>query len=139
MSIISAIRTYLGTYTGLTAGSPIWVDYMGPTPTEYSVSPLAGSRIVETYIDGSSTREYPFAFHSMESTAADLERLDNSGFFESFADWLDSQTEAGVLPTLGAGKTAEVIEALGWGFLYEQGNSETGIYQVQCRLQYKQE
>lgn len=139
MSIISALKTYIATYTGLKTGAPLWVDYLGSTHTQYAVIPLAGGKIVESYIDGSSTREYPFALQSMESTADDLERLENAGFVEAFADWLDEQTEAGTLPTLGTGQTPELIEATGWGYLYEQGNSDTGVYQIQCRLVYKQE
>jgi len=139
MSIISALRSYLKNYTGLAAGAPVWVNYLGAVPTEYTVNPLPGNRIVEQYVDGSSLREYPFAFQSVESTAADLERLENSGFFEAFADWLESQTELGNLPVLDSGQTPERIEATGWGYLYEQGNSDTGIYQIQCRLVYEQE
>lgn len=139
MSLISAVRTYLVSYTGLKSGAPVWVDHLGAEPTEYSVLPVAGSRILESYIDGGSLRSFPFAFRSMESTADDLERLENSGFFEAFAEWLESQSNAGVLPTLDSGKTPEKIEALGWGFLYEEGVSDTGIYQVQCRLVYMQD
>ena len=139
MSIISALKTYISTYTGLETGAPVWVDYIGPNPTEYAIIPLAGSKIIEQYINGGSMREYPFAFQSAEYTADELERLETSGFFESFADWLESQTNAGVLPTLGAKQTAWSIEATSWAYLYEQGNSDTGIYQVQCRLIYEQE
>lgn len=139
MSIINGLRTYLATYSGLKSGAPLWVDYLGSDPTQYAVVPLAGGKIVESYIDGSSLREFPFAFQSMESTADDLERLENNGFFETFADWLETQTEAGTFPTLSTGQTPELIEATGWGYLYEQGNSDTGIYQIQCRLVYKQE
>ena len=139
MSIISSVRTYLATYTGLKTGAPLWVDYLGNNPSEYAVIPLAGGKVVETYIDGSSQREFPFAFQSMESTADDLERLENSGFFETFSDWLETQSEAGILPTLAAGQTSELIEATGWGYLYQQGNSDTGVYQIQCRLEYKQD
>lgn len=138
MSLISALRTYLAAYSGLKSGAPLWVDYLGSDPTQYALAPLAGGKIVESYIDGSSLREFPFAFQSMESTADDLERLENNGFFETFADWLESQTDAGLFPSLGAGKTPELIEATGWGYLFEQGESETGIYQVNCRLVYKQ-
>lgn len=139
MSIISSVRTYLATYTGLKTGAPLWVDFLGNKPSEYAVIPLAGGKVIETYLSGKSLREYPFAFQSMESTADDLERLENSGFFESFADWLETQTEAGTLPTLGTGQTTEIIEALGWGYLYEQGNSDTGVYQIQCRIVYGQD
>jgi len=137
-TIIDAVQTYLKTYSGLASGAPVWVDFLGQSPTEYGIIPLPGARIVETYIDGSSIREFPFAFQSTESTADDLERFENNGFYETFADWLESQTLAGALPTMESGKTAEKIEALGWGFLFQQGESQTGIYQIQCKLTYKQ-
>lgn len=139
MSLISAVRTYLAGYSALKTGAPLWVDYLGPNPTEYSIQPLAGSRITERYLNGGSLREFPFAFQSMESTADDLERLENIGFFETFADWLETQTLSGTFPTLGAKQTPISIEALGWAYLYEQGVSETGIYQVQCKLVYEQQ
>jgi hypothetical protein len=68
-----------------------------------------------------------------------LERIENSGFYETLADWLEEQTKAGNLPTLDAGKTAESIEAVTWGFVYQQGESATGIYQITCKLVYEQE
>ncbi len=139
MSVINALRSYLATYSGLKTGAPLWVDYLGSDPTQYAVVPLAGSKVLEEYINGSSLREFPFAFQSMESTADDLERLENSGFYETFSDWLETQTEAGTFPTLSTGQTPELIEATGWGYLFEQGESETGIYQVNCRLVYKQD
>ncbi len=139
MSIIGALQTYIKTYSDLKTGAPVWVDYLGLTPTEYAIIPLPGARIVESFIDGSSIREYPFALQSTESTADDLERLETNGFFEAFADWLESQSESDVLPTLDSGQSAIKIEATGWGYLFEQGESETGIYNIQCMLQYEEE
>lgn len=139
MSVIAAIKTYLATYTGLKTGAPLWVDYLGETATEYSISSLAGARIVENHIDGSTVREFPFSFSSTESTADELERLENLGFYEAFAEWLETQSKSDTLPTLGTGKTATKIEALGWGYLFQPGDSGTGIYQIQCKLTYDQE
>lgn len=138
MSLLSAVRTYLAGYTGLKDGAPLWVNHLGPSPTEYAIVPLPGPKVVEIYLNGGSVREFPFAFQSMESTADDLERLESAGFFESLADWFESQTAAGTLPTLATKKTATAIEAMGWAYLFEQGQSETGIYQVQCKLTYDQ-
>lgn len=135
MSLLSAVRTYLAAYTGLKDGAPLWVNYLGTLPTEYAIVPLPGAKVLETYINGGSLRVFPFAFQSMESTADDIERMENAGFFESLADWLENQT---VLPTLGAGKTAVAIEAVSWAYLFEQGGSETGIYQIQCQVVYEQ-
>ncbi len=138
MSLISAIQTYLKTYTGLRSGAPVWVDYLGATPTEYAIIPLPGARVLEWYLDGGSTREYSFAFKIMESTAADAVRLDTAAFTEAFADWLEAQTLADVLPTLATGKTAESIEAVNWGYLEQQGESDTATYLITCRLVYGQ-
>lgn len=139
MSLISAVRTYLAGYSALKTGAPLWVDYLGPEPTEYAVQPLAGEKIIERYLDGGSLREFPFSFQSMESTADDLERLENIGFFEAFSDWLETQTNSGVFPTLGAKQTPVSIEAVGQAYLYEQGQSDTGVYQIQCKLAYEQQ
>lgn len=137
-SLIGSIKAYLESYSGLKANAPVWVDLLGVNPGQYAVIPLPGTRIVEKYIDGSSLREFPFAVQSVESTSDELERLEIHGFFEALGDWFESQTEAGTLPTLSANKTPESIEVTSWAFLYEQGVSDKGIYQVQCKLVYKQ-
>jgi len=139
MSIIEDLRTYILTYSQLKAGAAVLIETLGKEPTQYAILPLAGGRILERYINGATLREYPFAIQSMEYTSADLERLENNGFYEALADWFETQTEAGVLPTLDAGKTAEAIEASGWGFILEQGESGSGIYQITGRLIYQQE
>ncbi len=138
MSMISSVRDYLLAYSGM-AGTLIHVDALGSKPTEYAVIPLPGARIVENYLDGGSLREFPFLIQSVESTADELERIENSGFYEALAEWFETQTNAGNLPTLGTGKTAESIQAEAWGFVYEQGESATGIYQITCKLVYEQE
>jgi hypothetical protein len=138
MTIIAALQTYIKTCTELKSGRPVWVNFLGSEPTEYSIVPLPGEKILEEYVNGVKIMEYPFAFQSAESTADDLARLTNAGFYEAFAKWLDEQTESGNLPTLDAGQTARVIEAGTSGYLYEQGVSETGVYQIDCRLEYRQ-
>lgn len=138
-SIIEAIQTYLKDYSELVENAPLWVNHLGTQPVEYTIIPIAGPRILATDIMGNTEREYPFAFQSVESTAADLERLASMGFYEAFADWLESQSEAGDLPSLATGKEATWIEAISSGYLFEQGESDNGIYQIQCRLLYDQD
>lgn len=139
MTIIGALRDYIKAYDELAENAPVWVNYLGDNPIEYAIIPLAGERVIESYIDGSATMAYPFAFQSAESTADNLERLESVGFYEAFADWLDTQTESESFPTLASGLTPIAIEALGWAYLYEQGESQTGIYQIQARLVYEKE
>jgi hypothetical protein len=140
VSILESIQTYIKTYGSLATNAPVLIDFLGPDPVGYSIVSLPGAKIVEQYINGGSKREFPFAIQVMFSTADDATRLENLGALEALADWLESQTLAGVLPTsLGTGRTAEKIEALDHAFLYEQGQSETGIYSIQCKLTYDQE
>lgn len=139
MTILDSVRTFIMGYAGLESGAPLWVDFLGNTVNQYSIDTLPGERTLEWYIDDSSLRVFPFAFQSMRSTADELERLANNNFFELFADWLESQWRAGTMPTLETGKQSYKIEATGWGSLQNQGESETGIYQIQCRLIYKQD
>jgi hypothetical protein len=139
MSIISALQTYIKTFPSLETGRMVFVDYLGVTyDTEYSITPLPGTRIIEETITGIKTMEYPFAFMTKVLTADDLERVGNNGFQETFATWLDTQTLAGTFPTLEAGKTPEKIEAVSWGYLFEQGESQSGIYRIECKLTYAQ-
>lgn len=139
MSLISAVQSYLKSYSQLKDGAPLWVDYLGSQATEYAVYPLPGARIVEQYLNGGSLREYPFAFQSTELTADDQERLETLDFYEAFAEWLDAQTLDGILPDLGTKRTADTIAATGWAYLYQQGQSDTGIYQIQIKLTYTQD
>jgi len=138
MTVIESIQTYIKTCTELEEGRPVWVNYLGGV-NQYSIVPLPGTKVLEEYLNGVKIMDFPFAFQTMNSTADDLERLANAGFFESFSDWMYTQTELGNLPTLGAGQTAELIEAVNCGYLFAQGESDTGIYQIDCRLQYRQE
>lgn len=138
MSLISAVQTYLLTYTSLASGAPVWVNHLNEQPTAYSIVPQPGARKLEEYINGGSMRDFPFAFQINDATEDDAKRLNNIAFGEALADWFESQTKAGTLPTLAAGKTSYLIEATLWPFLFEQGQSGTGIYQISCRLVYEQ-
>jgi len=138
-TIIAALETYLKTYTSLKSGAPVLTDFLSKNPTQYSVVPQGGERVTEYNIDYSSEREYAFAIQSMESTADELNRLANSGFYESLADWFEQQTQNGNLPTLNSNQHPVAIQATSWGFLFEQSESTTGIYQVTAKLIFDQD
>lgn len=138
-TVIQALKKYLGTYSDLAKDAPLWVNHLEETPTAYSISPLPGARVVEHFLNDDTQQEFLFAFQSTESTADELARLENIGFYELLGDWFKDQTEKLILPDMGTGREAEEIEALGWGYLYRQGESENGVYQIQCKLTYYQQ
>ena len=138
MTLIASVRSFMEDFPLLEDGAIVMVDHLDARPIQYSVIPLPGEQIVENYINGSSLRQFPFAFQTAKSTADDLERIESIGFLENLMDWFEERTEDKDLPALENGKTSTSIEIASWGYLYEQGESDVGIYQIIGRLVYKQ-
>jgi hypothetical protein len=137
-SIIEALQEYLSTYSGLN-NAPVWVNYLKDGQVNYAIYPIAGQKIRQRYLNGGSEREFPFSFQTINGTEEDVQRLENLSFFEAFSDWLEAQTDAENFPNLGPKKTVTSIEALTGGYMYEQGDSASAVYQITCKLVYEQE
>jgi hypothetical protein len=135
MSDISAIQNYLLTYQNLEADRPIWVEMLQPEPTAYTVFLVPGKQVMVD-LAGNKTVEYPFGFGATEALDENS-TLQTAEFYEEFADWLESQSEAGILPTMDAGKTATWIEALDTATIIQRATT-TGVFQILCKLTYEQ-
>lgn len=138
MSILSSVKTYLQSYIdSVDANKPLWVNFLKEEPVSYSIVPLGTQKKVTQYIHGRNkgTRQFVFAFQSNRFTADEAERIGNIELFETLSEWMDDQTEADNLPTI-TGKNVLSIEAIQDAYLFEQGESSTGIYQIQCMLEY---
>ena len=139
-SILEGVKTFFvnnAASAGLETGALIDVDFLGPDRVGYSIVTMPGAT-KEVYLAGGSSRTFPFALQATLSTADDTARVENGGFFEQLSDWLDEQYEVDNFPTLPTGKTADKIEALDCGYLYQEGASGSSIYQILCRLSYFQ-
>lgn len=114
------------------------VDYLGIAPTGYSVDTLPADPILKEYIDGSSIRQFVFAFGSAAKCGLDVGiKLVNSSFYGDFAAWMERKSENEEFPAIGENRTPIEIEAQGAGYVLE--NTENGArFQVQCRLVYLQ-
>ena len=134
MSDIKAVQDFLLSYQSLEDDRPVWVEMLGEEPLSYTVFLVPGKQVEEDII-GNKTVSYPFGFGAVE-VIADNSALLAAEFYEAFADWLDEQTEAGILPTLDAGKTAISIEALDTATIIERAE-KTGVFQILCKLVYE--
>lgn len=138
-SVIKALRTWLHTYSGIPAKTPVFIESLSSKPTQYGVFPVAGERVIQRYIDYGSLREYPFAIRSMEYTADDDNRAEHNKFYEDLADWFDAQTLADALPTMpNVKQSAVAVEAVSWGYIMDEGGSQTGVYQLLAKLTFEQ-
>ena len=125
-SIIEGIRAYLADCP-LLAGGVLHVNFLDERgPSGYTIDEMPGDLIVKRYTDGSTVRQAVFLVASAEDYSRDaLENLKACGFYESLADWLESNSMAGIL-TNGYCIRTDI-----------QQNVQR--YQVQCRLLYLKE
>jgi hypothetical protein len=134
MSDIKAVQDFLLSYQQLEEDRPVWVEMLGEDPLSYTVFLVPGKQVTEDII-GNKTVSYPFGFGAVE-VIADNSALLAAEFYEEFADWLDEQTESGILPTLDTGKSAISIEALDTATIIERAE-KTGVFQILCKLVYE--
>lgn len=136
-SLIDSVRKFLLGCPYLKEGV-FNVDYLGGSPTEYTVDTIPSDNIIKQYVDGSSVRQFVFAFGSVEPYGSDVDNnLANSTFYEDFATWMDEKSRNREFPDLGADKSVIEIKAQGAGYVVEN-TENTARYQVQCRLVYTQ-
>ena len=135
--LIDIVRLYILTCPFLSDGR-VNVDYIG-TDMGYSIDPLPCDPIIQRYMDGGAKKQFQFALSSQEEYDQDARiNIENSGFFQSFEEWLEQQSFNGNLPELGEKKNPISIETLNSGYLYDM-NGENAKYRIECRLIYAQE
>ena len=136
-NLIDSIRTFISSCPFMQDWR-VNVDYLGDA-MEYSIDPLPCDPIIQRYTDGGTKKQYQFAFTSKEEYDQDARiNIENSGFYEQFAEWLESRSFAGELPDLETGKSPVRIETMNSGYLYDV-DGENARYRIECRLIYTQE
>ena len=134
--IIDKIREYFLQCPLLDEPARLNVDYLGVEPVEYTIDSQPTTPVLKRYTDGGALKQYTFVFGSREYYGADvLQNIENSGFFEKFAEWVEEQSEKGNLPELGDNKKAISMEVLTSGYLFG-ASEDSARYQIQCRLIY---
>lgn len=137
-SIIKALTDYFMGCPLLKNGA-FRVDYLGISPMEYSIDVMPVNPILKRYADGSSVRQYLFAFSSREFYSPDrLQNIQNGAFYESLSDWVESNSKAGNLPSLPEGEEAQKMLVVSSGYLFD-AKMKSARYQIQLRLNYFKE
>ena len=141
MTIIESVRDFIAECPYLEKLLRIHVDFLPARETAYSIEETPVQTIVAQNVDGSTRRQFSFVFAAQLAYSDEARNnIDNSGFYESFADWLERCTAGGNLPTLPQGMTAEAIEAQSCGYLFDAASDlRIARYQIQCRLLYERE
>lgn len=145
-TIIGAIVKYFEGCPVLTEREPapanddpevINVDNLPEQVQEYCIETVPCKPVLRAYVDGSAIKQIEFVFASREAFGVPLDNLGNSAFYESVADWLEDQSNAGNLPELPKGLEAQKLEVLTNGYVMDSDETKAR-YQIQCRLRYYQ-
>lgn len=99
----------------------------------YALWPV-GQKVVARYMDGSQEIESGFALRLTDAASEDGTRMQNSACLEEVFAWIEQQSQRGLLPDLGQGRTARKMTAN--GMLPETMQGGAAAYQLQIQLTY---
>lgn len=137
--IIKALRDYIRTCPHLDTFNNairVNVNYLEPEADTYSIEEVPIEPILKKYVNGDSIRQYAFIFTSREPYGIDvLQNIDNSGFYEKFADWIENQNDNERLPLLDNGLEPLEIKVTSTGYAFAV-TEDTAQFQIQLRLKY---
>lgn len=137
--IIKALRDYIRTCPHLDTFNNairVNVNYLEPDADTYSIEEVPIEPILKKYVNGDSIRQYAFIFTSREPYGIDvLQNIDNSGFYEKFADWIENQNDNERLPLLDNGLEPLEIKVTSTGYAFAV-TEDTAQFQIQLRLKY---
>ena len=141
MTIVESVKNFILTCPLLDDLKRLNIDFLPEDPNAYSIEAVPAPEILTHYLDGSTERQFVFVFAARLCYNEEVRNnIENSGFYESFAAWLEEQTEAENFPVLTGKRTASKIEAMSSGYLYDiAGDLNNARYQIQCRLIYDKE
>ena len=137
MKIIEAIRKYIGDLDCMsTFTHAININYLAGEYDNFSIEEIPCKPVLKSYLDGSSKRQFQFVFCSREPYGAEiLQQIENSGFYEDFANEIEKKNNEGILP-IGM----DNIEALNLEIIssaYTVATEEdTAMYQINLNFIY---
>lgn len=137
--IIDSLRNYIRVCPHLDTFNNairVNVNYLEPHVDTYSIEEMPIDPIVKKYVNGDSTRQYAFIFTSREPYGIDvLQNIDNSGFYEKFAEWIEKNNDNGILPVLDNGLEPLEIKVTSTGYAFAV-SEDTAQYQIALKLKY---
>lgn len=115
------------------------INYLNESAVSGAVENVSAQPVIKMYTDGGTMRQMLFTV-SLRQAFGQEDAANGAAVskLEQVSDWIETQSNAGILPSL-EGKRSPVsleIEKSGW---LEDKTTDTAKYQLQCRLVYYQE
>ena len=134
--IIDKIIDYIRDCPLLDANTPITSDYLSEEALNYSIETSPTETVTTEYIDGSTERQLVFYLTSREvASAYDDINIQNTIFYENFANWIEEQNDLGNLPELDNPCVALSIETLSPAYVV-QIDADRARYVIHMKFTY---
>lgn len=115
------------------------VNALGDQAIEYNIETGVFNPVLRRYVNGDTERQYQFNFVSREYYDMDrIQSIQNSEFYEEFADWVEEQHRAGNFPELPEKCTPRSLSVLSSGYIMDI-SMRNARYQIQLQLTYYKE
>lgn len=140
IGIIESIRNFMKTCPLLDEDGNIRIDYLSEEAVAYTIDPVPATRVVQSYLDGTTERQQLFNFSSREFYSKQVaENLANSKFYEDLETWFEECSESKKLPKMNENQKPTKIRALTSGYLFSTAQGlRSAKYNIQCVLEYTQ-
>lgn len=137
MKIIESIRNYISKLDCMsTFENAINANYLGGEADNFSIEEVPCKPVLKKYVDGSSMRQFQFAFCSREPYGAEIiQNIDNSSFYEDFINEIESKNNQGILPASSDGIESISIEVTSNAYVVAT-KEDTAMYQINLNFKY---
>lgn len=137
MKIIEAIRNYISNLDCMsTLDNAININYLAGEVDSFSIEEVPCNTIVKRYLDGTAIRQFQFVFCSREPYGNEiLQNIDNSSFYEDFAEEIEDKNNKGILPILTTGESLK-IEVISSAYTVSV-TEDTSMYQINLNFKYR--
>ena len=137
MKIIESIRNYISDLKCMsTFENAINANYLGGEADNFSIEEVPCKPVLKKYVDGSSMRQFQFAFCSREPYGAEIiQNIDNSSFYEDFTNEIEDKNNQGILPVSSDGIESISIEVTSNAYVVAT-KEDTAMYQINLNFKY---
>lgn len=137
MKIIESIRNYIGNLDCMkTFENAINTNFLDGEVNSFSIEEIPCNPIVKKYTDGSTLRQFQFAFCSREPYGQEIiQQIENSSFYEDFSNEIESKNNQGILP-IGIDNIEPIgIEITSSAYVVAT-EEDTAMYQINLNFKY---
>ena len=140
MKIIEAIRDYISKLDCMKIfDNAINVNYLDSETDNFSIEEIPCNPIIKKYVDGSTIRQFQFAFCSREPYGSEIiQQIENSSFYEDFSSEIENKNNQGILPIGVNGIEPIEIEITSSAYVVAT-EEDTAMYQINLNLKYFKE